>query len=112
MRLKPSISIVTGTVSIAFSSLCFLVMPVFTPGIVLAGLVGAVAGVIALVGGARRTALVTLTFAITPTFGFLLLEYDPPRFNTGYLAFIALGVALVVAFFAFVDYSREGANSP
>ena len=86
-------------------------MPVFTPGVVLAGLVGAVAGVIALVCGARRTALVTFVFAITPAFGFLLLEYDPPRFNTGYLAFIALGVALAVAVFALVNYSRKGISS-
>lgn len=45
-----------------------------------------------------------------PGFGFLLLEYDPPRFDTGYLAFIALGVAFVVAALAFVDY-RRGSES-
>ena len=111
MRLKPSIGIVTGAASIAFSSLCFLVMPVFTPGIVLAGFFGAVAGIIALVSGARRIALVTFTFAVTPTFGFFLLEYDFPRFHTGYLAFVALVIALVVAVFAFVNYSRGRTGS-
>ena len=111
MRSRRAIGVVAGTISIVFSILCFLVMPVFTPGIVLAGIVGAVAAIIAFVCKARRTALVTFVFALVPTFGFILLEYDPPRFDTGYLAFIALGVALVVAVLAFVDYSRESTGS-
>ena len=111
MRLRPTIGIVAGAASIGFSTLCFLVMPVFTPGIVLAGFVGAMGSVIALACKARRTALVTFVFALTPTFGFLLLEYDPPRFDRAYLAFIALGVALVVAVIAFSGYSKDRTNS-
>ena len=86
-------------------------MPVFTPGIVLAGMFGALAGVAALAWRARRTAVVTFVFGLAPLFGFLLLEFDSPRFNTGYLAFTALGVALVVAAFALLDYSKAGSSS-
>lgn len=112
MDAKFLIGAIIGGTSIVFSLLCFSVMPVFTPGIVLAAAVGAAASIVALALQARRTALVALVFALTPLFGFLLLEYDPRRFDTGYLAFIAVGVALVVAVLAFADYSREKHANP
>ena len=112
MKNRSLIGVIAGGTSIVFSSLCFLAMPVFTPAIVLAVLVGAVGGAVALALRARRTGLVTFIFALTPLVGFLLLEYDPWRFDTGYLAFVAVGVALMAAILALIDYSRQKRASP
>ncbi len=94
METKSLIGVIAGGTSIVFSSFCFLVMPVFTPAIALAALAGAVGGTVALALQVRRTALVTFVFAVTPLFGFLLLEYGPGRFDTGYLAFILIVICV------------------
>jgi hypothetical protein len=95
-----------GGISIAFSTLCFLVMPAFTAALILAMLFGVPSSAIALGLKARRTALVTLVFAPTPLGGFLLMEHASHLVGSGYIAFLALGVAFLIAVLAIIDYSK------
>jgi hypothetical protein len=95
-----------GGISIAFSTLCFLVMPAFTAALILAMLFGVPSSAIAFGLKAKRTALVTLVFAPTPIFGFLLMENASHLVGSGYIAFLALGAAFLIAALALVDYSK------
>lgn len=105
--MKPvRIGVAVGCISIAFSTMCFLVTPAFTPAFVLALLFGSTSGAIALVLKARRTAVVAFVFALTPLLGFLLLENVAERVGSGYVAFLALGAAALVAALALVSYAK------
>src|SRR5690606_1291758 len=96
-----------GVVSIVFSRACFIVMPVFTGAIAAALLVGVVFSAIAASLGARRTAGVTLLFALVPLFGFLILENVAQYFGTGYVAFVPWIAAIGVVAWMAINYSRE-----
>ena len=102
----PRVGATVGGISIAFSTLCFLVTPAFTPAFILAILFGAISGAIALALKARRTAVVAFAFSLTPLLGFLLLESFAERVRSGYIAFLALGAAVLVAASALVNYSK------
>jgi hypothetical protein len=103
--MKPArIGVILGCISMAFSTLCFLVMPAFTAALVLAMLFGLPSSAIALGLKAKRTALVALVFAPTPLGGFLLMEHASHLVGSGYIAFVALGVAFLVAALAIIDY--------
>lgn len=95
-----------GGISIAFSTLCFVVMPAFTGALILAMLFGVPSSAIALGLKAKRTALVTLVFAPTPLCGFLLMEHASHLVGSGYIAFVALGAAFFIAALAIIDYSK------
>jgi hypothetical protein len=112
VKTHSRIGVVVGGLSIGFSTLCFLVTPVFTGALVLAALFGAISGAIAIALKARRTAMVAFIFALTPLFGFLTMEYVAERVGTGYVTFIPLVLAVVVAAWALVNYSRSKVASP
>ena len=101
------IGVAIGSISVVFSTLCFLVMPVFTASLILSIASGVPSGLIALSLKARRTALVAFAFAPVPLCGFLLLEHAAHFVGSGYIAFLALGVAILVAAWAVIDYSRS-----
>jgi hypothetical protein len=96
-----------GCISIAFSTLCFIVVPAFTGALILALIFGIPSSAIALGLKAKRTALVTLVFAPTPLCGFLLMQHASELVGSGYIAFLALGVAILAAALALLDYSKE-----
>ena len=102
----PRVGVIVGDISIAFSTLCFLATPAFTPAFILAILFGAISGAIAIGLKARRTALVAFVFALTPLLGFLLLESLAERVRSGYIAFLALGAAVLIAALALASYSK------
>lgn len=112
MNVKSRVGVTAGVVSILFSTLCLFVMPVFTGSIILAPLAGVVLAATALALGARRTAGVTLLFALVPACGFLVMENYSEYFGTGYVAFIPLVAAAVVAACTAVNYSRSRAIKP
>ena len=97
---------VVGGINIAFSLLCFMIMPVFTAAIFLAVLFGATSGAIAMKLQARRTALVAFVFALAPLAGFLVMEHVVERFHNGHVTFVPLVAAAAVAVWALLDYSR------
>jgi MFS family permease len=100
------IGVAVGCLSIAFSTLCFLVTPVFAGGFILAPLFGAVSGGISLALKAKRTAIVAFVFSLTPLCGFLLLQYVAERLQNGYVFFVPLGLALLIGALVLVSYSR------
>lgn len=108
MRTKSLIGIAAGGTSIAFSSLCIVFVPVFTPAFMLAAIVGIIGGTIALALRARRTALVAFSFALTPLLFFLFMMYD--GIGALFVALSPIGAALLVAVLAVADYSRNGRN--
>jgi hypothetical protein len=112
VKTHSRIGVVVAGLSIVYSTLCFLVTPVFTGAIILAALFGTISGAIAIALKARRTAIVAFIFALTPLFGFLVMEYVAERVGTGYVTFIPLVLAIVVAAWALVDYSRGKDASP
>jgi uncharacterized protein YqhQ len=112
VNTKSRIGVVVGGVSIAFSSLCFLVTPVFTGALVLAAFFGAISGAIALALKARRTALMAFIFALTPLCGFLILENVVERVGTGYVMFIPIVAAFAIAVWVLVDYSKGARTAP
>lgn len=95
-----------GGISIAFSTLCFLVMPAFTPAFILAALFGSLSGAIALALRARRTALVAFAFALAPFPGFLLMQYAAEPLRNGYVVLLPLALATASAIWSLLDYSR------
>ncbi len=101
-----SLGAVVGGISIAFSTLCYAIVAVFTPAFVLAALFGATSGGLALALKARRTAIVAFVFALAPLCEFLLVQYVVERVGSGYIAFIPLGLAVAVAVWALIDYQR------
>jgi hypothetical protein len=103
--VRPGSSARLGAIVIAFSTLCFLVFPAFTPSFILSLLFGIFSGVIAFALKARRAAIVALVFAPTPLCGFLLLDYFANRFHSGYAVFAILGVAYLTAILALANYS-------
>lgn len=110
--MTPSrIGAVLGGISIGFSTLCFAITPVFTPAFLLAALFGLLSAALALALKARRTALVALVFAATPFCGLLLIDHVVERVRNGYVAFIPLAAAFVVASWALLDYSRRKRNA-
>lgn len=104
MKTRSLVGVIVGGTSIAFSSLCFVIAPVFTPAVVLAVVVGAIGGSVALALQARRTALVAFAFAVTPLLGLLMIQYAAERVGTGYIAFAPLVVAVIVAAWALCDF--------
>jgi hypothetical protein len=107
MIRKSRIGAAIGGISIGFSTLCLLVMPVFTPSVVLAPLVAIVLAPIALALQARRTALVAAIFALVPLFGFMSAESFAEYFRTGYVAFAPLFLAVIIAALVLVNYKRS-----
>jgi hypothetical protein len=112
MNVRTRIGVSAGVVSILFSTLSLIVMPVFTGSIILAPLLGVVLGATALALGARRTAGVTFVFALVPACGFFVMENFSGYFRTGYVAFLPLVVAVAVAAWALISYSRSKAIGP
>lgn len=115
MNIKTRIGIFVGLASILFSTLCLLAMPAFTGAIIVAPFVGMILGAIAAALGARRTAAVTLVFAVVPACGFYVMEKFSDYFGTGYVAFFPLAVAVAVAAWVLISYSRTkpvGPGSP
>lgn len=112
MKIKSRIGVVVGGICIAFSTLCFFVLGVFTPAIILAALIGTFGGVVAIALSANRTGLVAFTFGLAPLLGFLVLEYVPGRVLYGYVVFVPLAVAVMCAVLAVLNYSKgRGARS-
>lgn len=103
MSARSRYGVIAGGIGIVLSSLCLLVIPVFTPAIVLAVLVGALGGTLAIALQARRTAFLAFTFALTPLFGLLAMQYSA---GSGYVAFIPWALAVMIATSAFVLYAR------
>ncbi len=112
MNIKHRIGIVAGVFSILFSTFCLIVMPVFTGAIIAAPLVGLAFAAIAATLRARRTAAITVAFALVPLCGFLVMENFSKYFGTGYVAFLPLAVAAAAAAWTMVDYSRAKAATP
>lgn len=106
MSTKHRLGISLGILSIAFSTLCLIVMPVFTGAMIAALLLGVAFGAMAASLGARRTAGVTLLFALAPLFGFFVMENSAAYFRTGYVAFAPFLVAIVVAVWVATNYLR------
>lgn len=102
MKTRPLIGIIAGGISIAFSSLCIVVTPVFGAAIVLAVIGGLIGGTIALVLKARRTALVAFIFALTPLLFFLALAYDGN--GDSYLVLLPVAVAIAAAVMVLFDF--------
>lgn len=98
------IGVAIGIISVVFSTLCFLVMPVFTGSVVLSIFFGVPSGIIALSLKAKRTAIVAFVFAPVPALGLLLLEQD--LLGGGYMAFLSPCVAAVIAALALIHYAR------
>lgn len=107
MSTRSRIGVSLGVASIVFSSLCLVVMPVFTAAILAALLIGAAFSAIAASLGAPRTAGVTLVFSLAPLFGFLVLENLTEHFGTGYVAFAPWVAATGVAAFVAINYVRD-----
>jgi hypothetical protein len=107
VETRSGIGVFVGVTSIAFSTLCFLIIPVFTLAIGLAVLFGAMSGGLAWGLKARRTAIVAFTFALTPLCGFLLMEHVAERVGNGYVVFLPLGAAVVVAALAWGGHRRQ-----
>jgi hypothetical protein len=95
-----------GCISIAFSTLCFFVTPVFMGGLILALLFGVISAGISLALKAKRTAVVALVFSLTPLWGFLVLEHVVERVRNGYVFFFPLWAAVFIATWVLVNYSR------
>jgi hypothetical protein len=95
-----------GGISIAFSTLCFFVMPMFTPAFMLAALFGSLSGAIALTLKARRTAMVAFVFALVPLLGFLLMQYAAEPLRSIYVVFVPLGLAVALAAWSFRNYLK------
>lgn len=112
MNIKTRIGIFVGLSSMLFSTLCLIVMPVFTGAIIVAPFIGAILGAIAAACGARRTAVVTLVFAVVPACGFYVMERFSGYFGTGYVAFFPLVVAIAVASSVLLSYSRTKPVEP
>ena len=105
--MKPArIGAAVGGISIAFSTLCFVVMPAFTAALILAILCGAISGSIALGLKARRSAMVAFVFALTPLGGFLMLEHVVERVHNGYVMFVPLGLAFMIAVWVLRNYLK------
>jgi hypothetical protein len=107
MSRKSRIGATVGGISIGFSTLCLLVMPVFTPSIILAPLAAIVLAPISLVLHARRTALVAAIFALVPLLGLMSAESFAEYFRTGYVAFAPLFLAVIIAALALANYKRS-----
>jgi hypothetical protein len=105
-KVTARIGVAIGCISIAFSTLCFVVTPVFTGGLILAPFFGFVSGGISFVLKAKRTAIVALVFSLTPLCGFLVLEHAVERVRNGYVFFVPLGAAVLIATWVLVSYSR------
>jgi hypothetical protein len=105
-RSTARIGAAVGGISVAFSALCFVVTPAFTPAFILAALFGFLSGAIALALKARRTAVVTFVFALTPFCGFLLMQYVAEPLQNGYVVFVPLALAAVFAAWVLINYSK------
>lgn len=79
MKNPSGFGVAVGVISIAFSTLCLVVMPFFAAAIVLAAVFGASSGGLALGLKARRTAMVTFVFAVIPLVGWLILHFTGYR---------------------------------
>jgi hypothetical protein len=79
-------------------------MPVFGGAMMLAAMFGIPAAATALALNAKRTAFVASVFVPVPFLGFLLLQQD--FVGSGYSAFLAPGVAVVVGVLALIHYSN------
>ena len=106
MKPHSRVGAAVGGISIAFSTLCFAVIPAFTPALMLAALFGTISGAIALALKARRTAVVAFVFALTPFCGFVLIQYVAERVRSGYVSFVPLVVAFSIALWALINYSK------
>jgi hypothetical protein len=74
MNVWARIGVSAGVVSILFSTLCLIVMPVLIGSIILAPPAGVVPGAIAVAPGARRTAGVKFAFALVPSCGLSVMR--------------------------------------
>lgn len=106
MKNTSRIGAAVGGISIAFSMLCCLIVPVFTGAMVLAALFGLISGGLAMALQARRTAIVAFVFALVPLCEFLLLQYVAEPAGTALIAFIPLVAALAVAVWFLLTYMR------
>jgi hypothetical protein len=98
--------VAVGVISVAFSTLCFVIVPVFTPAFLLAALFGLISGGLCLALKARRSAWVAFVFALVPLCGFLVLEYVVEYVGNGHVFFVPLAAAMAFAAWALIDYSR------
>jgi hypothetical protein len=105
-RATARIGVAIGCASIAFSTLCFVVTPVFTGGLILAPFFGVVSGGASFALNAKRTAAVALVFSLAPFCGFLVLENVVERVGNGYVFFAPLGAAALIAAWVLSRYSR------
>lgn len=112
MNAKARVGVVVGVVSILFSILCLVFMPVFTGAIIMAPLIGVGFGGISAVLGARRTAGVTFAFALVPLGGFLVMENFSEHVGTGYVAFAPLVAAIALAAWAAGNYLHTKRTEP
>ena len=103
---RPRIGAFVGGTSIAFSLLCFAIVPAFTPAFVLALLFGATSAGLAFALQARRSALVALVFGLAPLCELLLIQYVVERVGSSYVALAPLALALIVAVWALTNYLR------
>lgn len=108
MRTKLRGGYIAGGAAIVLSSLCLLVMPVFTPAIAVALLAGAIGGSLAYVLHAPRVAFAAFMFALAPLLGFAMMQSEV---ETGYAAFIPWVVAALVAVAMMSSANRRRAQS-
>jgi hypothetical protein len=111
MSTRSRIGAAVGGVSIGLSTLCFLVMPAFTPAILIAVFIGFIFGIAAALLGARRTAGVAVIFALVPLLGFFVMEAFAEKVGTGFVAFVPLLLAGAIGGFAARNYLRVKNNA-
>lgn len=78
-------------------ALCLLFTPLFSPGIVLAAMIGTAGGLTALMLGARRIGLVVVVFSLIPLSGLILVGQLYKPASNGYLIFAPVIAAIVFA---------------
>lgn len=103
MRAHSRTGMTVAGASIAFSALCFALYFAFTPVLLASAIFGAIGAMFALACKARRTAVVTIVFALVPLAQLLVEQFS----DTEYLVFFPAAMAIGVAAWAIVDYSLE-----
>lgn len=98
--------VAVGVISVAFSTLCFVIVPVFTPAFLLAALFGLISAGLCIALKARRSAWVAFVFAFVPLCGFLVLEYVVEHVGNGHVFFVPLAAATAFAAWSLIDHSR------
>jgi len=107
MNSKSNIGNIVGKITLVIAALCFAITPGFSPAIGLAALVGTCGGVIAIIFGAHRMALVTMAIAVTPFCGLLFLQFAYQPAMSSYLVVVPLIAVVLIAALAVINHLRH-----